>query len=97
MSWIGQRVLGNYTIKLEAFTPIVVLAFRNQPLKITATAPLGSAYIHELPLELKEVIHTLPDLSTKSSHPGEVVSIARGNRSDRTNWGKAYCYCLKFS
>ena len=27
MSWIGQRVLGNYTIKLEAFTPIVMLAF----------------------------------------------------------------------
>ncbi len=64
--------------QIRGFYPNCSTTFRNQPLKITATAPLGSAYIHELPPELKEVVHTLPDLSTKSSHPGEVVSIAKG-------------------
>ncbi|MDF5731954.1 MAG: methionyl-tRNA formyltransferase [Rhizonema sp. PD38] len=64
--------------QIRGFYPNCSATFRNQPLKITATVPLGSAYIHELPPELKEVVHTLPDLSTKSSHPGEVVSIAKG-------------------
>ena len=64
--------------QIRGFYPNCSATFRNQPLKITATAPLGSAYVHELPLELKEVVHILPDLSTKSSHPGEVVSIAKG-------------------
>ncbi|MDF5722825.1 MAG: methionyl-tRNA formyltransferase [Rhizonema sp. PD37] len=64
--------------QIRGFYPNCSTTFRNQPLKITATALLGSAYIHELPPELKEVLHTLPDLSTKSSHPGEVVSIAKG-------------------
>ncbi len=64
--------------QIRGFYPNCTAIFRNQPLKITATAPLGSAYSQELPAKLQEIIHKLPQLSTISGSPGEVVSIAKG-------------------
>ncbi|BAY24414.1 methionyl-tRNA formyltransferase [Calothrix sp. NIES-2100] len=64
--------------QIRGFYPNCTASFRNQVLKITATVPLGSAYSHELPAELENIIHKLPDLSTLSGSPGEVVSITKG-------------------
>lgn len=64
--------------QIRGFYPNCIATFRNQPLKITATAPLGSAYNQQLPAKLQEIIHKLPQLSTISGSPGEVVSIAKG-------------------
>ncbi|MBR8836050.1 MAG: methionyl-tRNA formyltransferase [Stigonema ocellatum SAG 48.90 = DSM 106950] len=64
--------------QIRGFYPNCTATFRNQPLKITATAPLGSAFVQQLPLELKELVDKLPDLSIESASPGTVVSIAKG-------------------
>ncbi|MBW4448546.1 MAG: methionyl-tRNA formyltransferase [Spirirestis rafaelensis WJT71-NPBG6] len=64
--------------QIRGFYPNCTATFRNQPLKITATAPLGSAFWSELPPELQEIEHKLSELSTISVNPGEVVSIVKG-------------------
>jgi methionyl-tRNA formyltransferase len=64
--------------QIRGFYPNCTATFRNQQLKVTATAPLDSAYIPELPPNLQEAYHKLPDLSNKSLIPGEIVSIAKG-------------------
>ncbi|ADI65364.1 methionyl-tRNA formyltransferase [Trichormus azollae] len=64
--------------QIRGFYPNCITTFRDQALKITATVPIYSAYIHQLQLELQEKIHNIPDLSTISSQPGEVVSIVKG-------------------
>ncbi|MEB3148663.1 MAG: methionyl-tRNA formyltransferase [Sphaerospermopsis sp.] len=64
--------------QIRGFYPNCVTTFRNQPLKITATVPLERAYIQELPEQLRDKIHNLPNLSTVSTQPGEVVNIAKG-------------------
>lgn len=64
--------------QVRGFFPNCTATFRNQSLKITATAPLGSAYSPHLPTELAQTYHNLPSLSTQSGCLGEVVSIAKG-------------------
>jgi methionyl-tRNA formyltransferase len=64
--------------QIRGFYPNCTATFRNKPLKITASAPFGSAYDPELPVELQEINSKLSNLSTISSSPGEVVSIAKG-------------------
>jgi methionyl-tRNA formyltransferase len=64
--------------QVRGFYPNCTTSFRSQSLKITATAPLGSAYDEQLPQELKELVEKLPDWSNELSSPGEVVSIAKG-------------------
>ncbi len=64
--------------KIRGFYPNCVTTFRNQSIKITATAPLGSDYFNQLPRSLQEIKHKLPDLSSFSGKPGEVVSIVKG-------------------
>lgn len=64
--------------QIRGFYPNCTTTFRNQPLKITATLPLGAAYRDELPPELQKVYQKLPDLSKISGSPGEIVSIAKG-------------------
>ncbi|AFZ56571.1 methionyl-tRNA formyltransferase [Anabaena cylindrica FACHB-243] len=64
--------------QIRGFYPNCLTNFRNQPLKITAAVPLNSAYIQELPEQITEKIHKIPDLSTVSGQPGEVVSIIKG-------------------
>jgi methionyl-tRNA formyltransferase len=64
--------------QIRGFYPDCMTSFRNQPLKITATMPLGFAYEGELPSEMKEIMHKIPDLSTVAGSPGEIISIAKG-------------------
>ncbi|WP_298905954.1 methionyl-tRNA formyltransferase [uncultured Nostoc sp.] len=64
--------------QIKGFYPNCTATFRNNLLKITASAPLASVSDRELPPELQELIHKLPNLSNISDRPGEVVSIAKG-------------------
>ncbi|MBN4005911.1 methionyl-tRNA formyltransferase [Nostoc sp. LPT] len=64
--------------QIRGFYPNCTATFRDNLLKITASAPLGSVSDRDLPVELQELIHKLPDLSNVSDKPGVVVSIAKG-------------------
>ncbi|MEH1842080.1 MAG: methionyl-tRNA formyltransferase [Nostoc sp.] len=64
--------------QIRGFHPNCTASFRNNLLKITASAPLDSVSDRDLPPELQELIHKLPDLSNWSDRPGVVVSIAKG-------------------
>jgi methionyl-tRNA formyltransferase len=64
--------------QIRGFYPNCITTFRNQPLKITATVPLETAYIQELPEPQQSKIHHLTNLSTASAKPGEVINIAKG-------------------
>ncbi|AVH73303.1 methionyl-tRNA formyltransferase [Nostoc sp. 'Lobaria pulmonaria (5183) cyanobiont'] len=63
--------------QIRGFYPNCTATFRDNLLKITASAPLGSVG-DRVPAELQELIHKLPDLSTVPEQPGVVVSIAKG-------------------
>ncbi len=63
--------------QIRGFYPNCTATFRNNLLKITASAPLGCVS-DRVPPELQELIHKLPDLSNTSDKPGVVVSIAKG-------------------
>jgi methionyl-tRNA formyltransferase len=64
--------------QIRGFYPSCTATFRDQSLKITASAPLGGAYVQDLPPEFRTLVDKLPDLSTKLGKPGEVVTIAKG-------------------
>ncbi|PMB22372.1 methionyl-tRNA formyltransferase [Fischerella thermalis CCMEE 5205] len=64
--------------QIRGFYPNCIASFRNQPIKITATAPLDPTYLQELPSEIQEYLHKESDWSTLSGSPGEVVGIAKG-------------------
>jgi len=64
--------------QIRGFYPNCTATFRNNLLKITASAPLDSTCDRDLPLELQELVHKLSDLSNLSDRPGEVVSITKG-------------------
>ena len=64
--------------QIRGFYPNCTATFRNNLLKITASAPLGSVGDRNLPPELQELVHKLPDLSNLSDKPGVVVSITKG-------------------
>ncbi|MEY3222678.1 MAG: Methionyl-tRNA formyltransferase, partial [Cyanobacteriota bacterium] len=64
--------------QIRGFYPHCTATFRNQPVKITATVPLEPEYINALPDQLKPKIDKIPDLSTISGQPGEVVNIIKG-------------------
>ncbi|MEH1847423.1 MAG: methionyl-tRNA formyltransferase [Nostoc sp.] len=64
--------------QIRGFYPNCTATFRNNLLKITASAPLGSVGDPDLPPELQELVDKLSDLSNVSDRPGVVVSIAKG-------------------
>lgn len=64
--------------QVRGFFPNCVALFQNKALKISSTAPLGSAYFSQLPPELDVLEKQWPSLAHKSGHPGEVVSIVKG-------------------
>ena len=73
--------------QIRGFYPNCTATFRNNLLKITASAPLGSVgdvwrqaalRLRNLPPELQELISKLPDLSNVSDKPGAVVNITKG-------------------
>lgn len=64
--------------QVRGFIPNCVASFRDKPMKIIATVPLGSANFSQLPSELKALEQEWSSLSTKSGCPGEVMSIVKG-------------------
>ncbi|MEH1800976.1 MAG: methionyl-tRNA formyltransferase [Nostoc sp.] len=64
--------------QIRGFYPNCTATFRDNLLKITASAPLGSVGDRDLPAELQELLDKLPDLSNLSDKPGVVVSIVKG-------------------
>ena len=64
--------------QVRGFYPDCLATFRNQMLKISATAPLGSAYWQALPPELSVLKENYDSLSSVNASPSEVVSIAKG-------------------
>ncbi|MBV8887326.1 MAG: methionyl-tRNA formyltransferase, partial [Chroococcidiopsidaceae cyanobacterium CP_BM_RX_35] len=64
--------------QVRGFFPDCVTMFRDQALKISATAPLGPAYWAELPPELRRLESDWHSLSARSGCPGEVMSIPKG-------------------
>ncbi|GAB4207391.1 MAG: methionyl-tRNA formyltransferase [Coleofasciculaceae cyanobacterium] len=64
--------------QVRGFFPNCVALFQDKPLKISSTAPLGSAYFSQLPPELDVLEKQWPSLAQKSGQPGEVVSIVKG-------------------
>lgn len=64
--------------QIRGFYPNCTATFRDNLLKITASAPLGSVGDRDLPPELQELVDKLPDLSNTLDKPGVVVSIAKG-------------------
>jgi len=64
--------------QVRGFIPNCVALFRDKPLKVIATAPLGLAYFSQLPPDLKVLEQEWFSLSATSGRPGEVMSIAKG-------------------
>ena len=64
--------------QVRGFYPECVAKFRENSLKISATAPLGLDFWPQLPPELKALEQNWPLLSSSSGRPGEVVKIAKG-------------------
>jgi len=64
--------------QVRGFIPNCVASFRDKPLKVIATAPLGLAYFSQLPPDLKVLEQEWSSLSATSGRPGEVMSIAKG-------------------
>lgn len=64
--------------QVRGFFPDCGARFRNQLLKITVAAPLGSSYWSDVPPALSVLEQDWSSLSSLSGSPGEVVSIAKG-------------------
>lgn len=65
--------------QVRGFFPNCLTQFRGQPLKIIATAPLGSAYWPLLPSELQAFAANWSDpaLPTSAEFPGTVIGLAK--------------------
>ncbi len=64
--------------QVRGFIPNCIASFRDKSLKIITTAPLDSAYLSQLPPELKVLVQELSSLAGESEHPGEVMKIVKG-------------------
>jgi methionyl-tRNA formyltransferase len=64
--------------QVRGFIPNCVASFRDKSLKVIATAPLGLAYLSQLPPELKLLEQELSSLSVTSGRPGEVMKVVKG-------------------
>lgn len=64
--------------QIRGFYPDCVARLRENSLKITATAPLGSDYWADLPSSLQVLEKDWPNLSSHVGQPGEVIGLAKG-------------------
>jgi len=62
--------------QVRGFFPNCVTEFRNQPLKVEATVPLGDAYWEQLPNEFQGLRSQVADLPT-DGEAGTVLAIAK--------------------
>jgi methionyl-tRNA formyltransferase len=63
--------------QIRGFYPTCSATFRDEPLKIMATAPLASAYWARLPSALSAIAQTWSP-TTATAQPGEVVGLLKG-------------------
>jgi methionyl-tRNA formyltransferase len=64
--------------QVRGFIPNCVASFRDKPLKVIATVPLGLAYFSQLPPDLKVLEQEWSSLLANSGRPGEVMRVAKG-------------------
>ncbi|AFY96247.1 methionyl-tRNA formyltransferase [Chamaesiphon minutus] len=64
--------------RVRGFYPNCVTSFREQPLKILATVPLGIDFQADLPLEMQKLLPEIETLDLSNSGSGTVVKIAKG-------------------
>jgi methionyl-tRNA formyltransferase len=64
--------------QVRGFFPNCVATFREQPLKISATVPLGPEYWSALPEDMRSLEDLWPELISQTEMPGTVVQIAKG-------------------
>lgn len=64
--------------QIRGFFPNCVTTFREQTLKISATAPLGDVYQSKLPSELSAMTQDGEFLLDRSGQPGEIVNLIKG-------------------
>ena len=76
LDWTKSAIALHHQI--QGFHPHCVAKFRENTVKINATAPLGEAYWRFLPLELRNLEKEWETLSQLSGKPGEVVKTAKG-------------------
>ncbi len=67
--------------QVRGFYPNTTTTFRGQPLKILATAPLGSVYWSQLPPELAQLQPAVEALlpSATQAQPGTIVGLLKGH------------------
>lgn len=63
--------------QIRAFYPNCVATFRDKPLKILATVPLGEPYWSQLPPSFQNLQQQYPDLLKSPGKPGEIVGFAK--------------------
>ena len=64
--------------QVRGFIPHCVASFREQPLKVIATAPLTQATFSQLPSEFTILEQQWSTLAEKSGRPGEIISMVKG-------------------
>ena len=77
MDW-GKSAIALHN-QVRAFVPNVVAQFREQPLKVFKTVPLGLQWKDALPSELQALAETLAQPEIQASAPGSVVFLAKGH------------------
>lgn len=63
--------------QVRAFFPNCVASFRDNPLKVMATVPLGEEYWELLPTQFQKLQQQWTNFSSLQRSPGEVVGIAK--------------------
>jgi methionyl-tRNA formyltransferase len=76
IDWTRSNILLHNRVR--GFYPNCVTTFREQPLKILATAPLLTELQADLPPEIQKLLPEVESLDLSNSLPGTVVKIAKG-------------------
>jgi methionyl-tRNA formyltransferase len=63
--------------RIRGFYPNCIATFREQPIKIMATVPLGDNYWSQLPPNFQKLLLQWDSLSSLTGSPGEVVSTVK--------------------
>jgi methionyl-tRNA formyltransferase len=77
MDW-GKPAIALHN-QVRAFVPNVVAQFRDQPLKVFKTVPLGLQWKDALPSDLQTLAETLAQSEIQAAAPGSVVFLAKGH------------------
>jgi methionyl-tRNA formyltransferase len=64
--------------QIRGFYPNCLTTFRNQNLKLLATAPLGPAYWSQLPPDINKLQQNWDGIAGLTGRPGEIIHIAKG-------------------